>query len=61
MVIVASIYLRFCIDVAVGVGTFLPTPTSPKIPSDSDSTALAGKTLPLCHLALPVSTLAASF
>jgi hypothetical protein len=38
MVIVAIIYLRFCIE--VGVGTFLPTPTPPKIPSDSDSTAL---------------------
>jgi hypothetical protein len=38
MVIVASIYLRFYIE--VGVGTFLPTPTPPKIPSDSDSTAL---------------------
>jgi hypothetical protein len=38
MLIVASIYLRFYIE--VGVGTFLPTPTPPKIPSDSDSTAL---------------------
>jgi hypothetical protein len=26
MVIVASIYLRFYIEVGVGVGTFLPTP-----------------------------------
>jgi hypothetical protein len=39
MVIVASIYLRFYIE--VGVGTFLPTPTPPKITSDSDSTVLA--------------------
>jgi hypothetical protein len=40
MVTVASIYLRFYIE--VGVGTFLPTPTPtpPKINSDSDSTAL---------------------
>jgi hypothetical protein len=38
MVIVASIYLRFYLD--VGVGTFLPTLTPPKIPSDYDSTAL---------------------
>jgi hypothetical protein len=28
------------IDVGVGVGTFLPTPTPPKIPSDSDFTAV---------------------
>jgi hypothetical protein len=37
MVTVGSIYLRFYIEVGVGVGTFLPTPTStpPKIPSDS--------------------------
>jgi hypothetical protein len=43
MVIVASIYLRFYID--VGVGTFLPTPTANplKIRSDSDSTALVPK------------------
>jgi hypothetical protein len=27
-------------EVGVRVGTFLPTPTPPKIPSDSDSTAL---------------------
>jgi hypothetical protein len=42
MVIVASIFLRFYIQVGVGVGTFLPTPTPipPKIASDSDSTAL---------------------
>jgi hypothetical protein len=40
MVIVASIYLRLYIE--VGVGTFLPTPTPHKIPSDSDSTALHG-------------------
>jgi hypothetical protein len=40
MVIAASIYLRFYIEVRVGVGTFLPSPTPPKIPSDSDSTAL---------------------
>jgi hypothetical protein len=35
MAIVATIYLRFYID--VGVGTFLPTLTAtpPKIPSDS--------------------------
>jgi hypothetical protein len=38
MVIVGSIYLRFYIK--VGVSTFLPTLTPPKIPSDSDSTAL---------------------
>jgi hypothetical protein len=38
MVIVASIYLRYYIE--VGVGTFLPTPTPPKIPSESDATAL---------------------
>jgi hypothetical protein len=37
MVIVASIYLRFYIDVRVGVSTFLPTPTPSKILSDSDS------------------------
>jgi hypothetical protein len=39
MVIVASIYLRFYIEVGVGVDTFLPTPTPtpPKIPSDFDS------------------------
>jgi hypothetical protein len=42
MVIVASIYLRFYIE--VGVGTFLLTPTPPKIPSDSESTALQDKT-----------------
>jgi hypothetical protein len=35
MVIVASIYLRFYIEVGVGVGTFLPTPTPAKIPIDS--------------------------
>jgi hypothetical protein len=54
MVIVASIYLRFYID--IGVGTFLPTltPTPPKIPYDPDSTALSlnrfviGKDLFLC-------------
>jgi hypothetical protein len=40
MVVVASIYLRFYIEVGVGVGTFLSTPTPPKIPPDSDSTAL---------------------
>jgi hypothetical protein len=40
MVTVASVYLRFYIEVGVGVGTFLPTPTPPKIPSDYDSTAL---------------------
>jgi hypothetical protein len=33
MVIVAWIYLGFYIE--VGVGTFLPTPTPPEIPSDS--------------------------
>jgi hypothetical protein len=38
MVTVDSIYLRFYIE--FGVGTFLPTPTPPKVPSDSDSTAL---------------------
>jgi hypothetical protein len=38
MVTVASIYLRFYIK--VGVGTFLPTLTQPKIPSDSYSTAV---------------------
>jgi hypothetical protein len=47
MVIVASVYLRFYIEVGVGVGTFLPTPTPspPNIPSDSDSdsTALASE------------------
>jgi hypothetical protein len=37
MIIVASIYLRFYIEVGVGVGTFLPTATPPKIPSNSDS------------------------
>jgi hypothetical protein len=38
MVIAASIYLRFYIDVGVRVGTFFPTPTltRPKIPSDAD-------------------------
>jgi hypothetical protein len=35
MVIVASIYLRFYIEVRVG--TYLPTKNPPKIPSDSDS------------------------
>jgi hypothetical protein len=40
MVIVASLYLRFYIEVVVGVSTFLPTPASPKIPSNSDSIAL---------------------
>jgi hypothetical protein len=40
MVIVASICLRFYIEVGIGVGTFLPTPTPPKIPSRSGSTAL---------------------
>jgi hypothetical protein len=49
MIIVSSSYLRFYIEVGVGVGTFLPTPTStpPKIPSatDSDSTALRVTTL----------------
>jgi hypothetical protein len=38
MVNVASIYLRFYME--VGVGTFLPTPIPSRIPSDSDSTAL---------------------
>jgi hypothetical protein len=38
MVIVASIYLRFYIE--VGIGTVLLTPTPPKIPSDSDSKIL---------------------
>jgi hypothetical protein len=41
MVIVASIYLRFYMEVEVGVRTFLPTPTPPKIPSDSDSDSTA--------------------
>jgi hypothetical protein len=40
MVIVACIYLRSYIEFGVGVGTFLLTPTPPKIPSDSDATAL---------------------
>jgi hypothetical protein len=40
MVIVASIFLRFHVKVGVGGGTFLLNPTPPKIPSDSDSTAL---------------------
>jgi hypothetical protein len=46
MNIVASIYLRFYIEVGVGVNTFLPTLTSPKIPSDynSNSTALQDTT-----------------
>jgi hypothetical protein len=38
MVTVASIYLRFYIEIGVGVGTFLLTPSPPKIPSDSNST-----------------------
>jgi hypothetical protein len=38
MVIVASIYLRFYIEVRVSI--FLPTPTPTKIRSDFDSTAL---------------------
>jgi hypothetical protein len=42
MVIVASIYLRFYIKVGVRASAFLLTLTAPKIPSDSDSTALAG-------------------
>jgi hypothetical protein len=41
MVIVASIYLRFYIEVWVRVGTFLPTPTPHKIPSYSDSNCTA--------------------
>jgi hypothetical protein len=41
MVTVAAIYLRFYIE--VGVGTFLQNPTPPKIPSDSDSTAMVIK------------------
>jgi 1-acyl-sn-glycerol-3-phosphate acyltransferase len=40
MVILARIYLRFYIEVRVGVSTFLPTLTLPKVPSDSDSGAL---------------------
>jgi hypothetical protein len=40
MVIVPRIYLRFYIEVRVRVGTFLLTPTPPKIPSGCDSTAL---------------------
>jgi hypothetical protein len=44
MVTVASIYLRFYVEVGVGTflptPTFLPAPTPHKIPSDSDSTAL---------------------
>jgi hypothetical protein len=49
MVAVASICLRFFIEVEVGVGTFLLTltPTPPKIPSDSDSTALVFTLKPL--------------
>jgi hypothetical protein len=39
MVIVVSIYLRFYTEVGVGVSKFLWTPTPPKIPSNSDSTA----------------------
>jgi hypothetical protein len=38
MIIVASTYLRFYIEIGVGVSTFLLIP--PKISSDSDSTAL---------------------
>jgi hypothetical protein len=37
MAIVGCICLRFYIEVGVGVGTFLPAPTPPKIPSDFDS------------------------
>jgi hypothetical protein len=33
MVIVASIYSRFYFEVRVSVGTCLPTPAPPKIPS----------------------------
>jgi hypothetical protein len=43
MVIVASIYFRFDIEVGVRVGTFLTTPTPAKTPSDSDSTAVTGR------------------
>jgi hypothetical protein len=43
MVIVAGIYLWFYTE--VGVGTFLPTPIPPNIPSDSDSTALVPSTV----------------
>jgi hypothetical protein len=34
MLIVANIYLRSYIEVGVRVGTVLPAPTQPKIPSD---------------------------
>jgi hypothetical protein len=37
MAAVASIYLRFYIEFGVGVGKLLPTPTPPKIPSDSNA------------------------
>jgi hypothetical protein len=40
MVIVTGIYLRFYVEVEVGVRTFLLTLTPPEIPSDSDFTAL---------------------
>jgi hypothetical protein len=49
MVIVATVYLRFYIEVRIGVGTFFQNRSqyiftdsdSTKIPSDSDSTSLA--------------------
>jgi hypothetical protein len=40
MVIVASSYLTFYIEVGGSVCTFLPTLTPPKIPFDSNATAL---------------------
>jgi hypothetical protein len=46
---VASSYLRFYIEAGFGVSTFLrtPTPTPPKILSDSDPTALAVYSAPM--------------
>jgi hypothetical protein len=56
MVTVASVYLRFYMEVGVGVGTFLPTPIPPKIPSDSDSTAplLDYRAVSVCMLSLKI-------
>jgi hypothetical protein len=45
--------LRFYIEVGVGVGTFLPTPTQPKIPSDSESVHFYGLRLHLKFLPTP--------
>jgi hypothetical protein len=45
MVIVASIYLRFYIEVGVGVHTFLPSLTPPKFLPTPSSIALVWRIL----------------